>query len=149
MEQTMSDFRIAPKPEPKPACQMDTKPRVVIVGGGFGGLSAAKDLAKQPFEITLIDRNNHHLFQPLLYQVATAALSPADISAPIRGVLGKQSNTEVLLAEVTGVDVQKQQVLLHDRSLSYDYLILATGVRHNYFGHDAWEQFAPGLKTLR
>lgn len=123
-------------------------PHVIIVGAGFAGLHAARGLRNAPVRVTVIDRNNHHLFQPLLYQVATASLSPADISAPIRGVLGKQSNTEVLLAEVTGVDVQKQQVLLHDRSLSYDYLILATGVRHNYFGHDAWEQFAPGLKTL-
>jgi NADH dehydrogenase len=97
----------------------------------------------------VIDRTNHHLFQPLLYQVATASLSPADISAPIRGVLGKQHNTEVILAEVTGVDAQGQRVFMHDLSIPYDYLVLATGVRHNYFGRDEWEQFAPGLKTLQ
>src|SRR6266567_3377176 len=124
-------------------------PHVVIVGAGFAGLHAARGLRSAPVRVTVIDRTNHHLFQPLLYQVATASLSPADISAPIRGVLGKQRNTEVLLAEVTGVYVQEQQVLLHDRSLPYDYLILATGVRHNYFAHDAWEHFASGLKTLR
>ncbi len=128
---------------------MATTPHVVIVGAGFAGLHAAKGLGKAPVRVTVIDRTNHHLFQPLLYQVATASLSPADISAPIRGVLGKQRNTEVLLAEVTGVDVAGQRVLMHDLSIPYDYLILATGVRHNYFGHDEWEQFAPGLKTLQ
>ena len=128
---------------------MAAAPHVVIVGAGFAGLHAARGLGDAPVLVTVIDRTNHHLFQPLLYQVATASLSPADISAPIRGVLGKQNNTEVLLAEVTGVDVQGQRVLMHDLSVPFDYLILATGVQHNYFGHDEWRQFAPGLKTLQ
>ena len=128
---------------------MATIPHVVVVGAGFAGLHAAKGLRNAPVKVTVIDRTNHHLFQPLLYQVATAFLSPADISAPIRGVLGNQRNTEVLLAEVTGVDVPGQQVLTRDRSIAYDYLVLATGVRHTYFGHDEWEHFAPGLKTLQ
>lgn len=128
---------------------MTATPQVVIVGAGFAGLHAAQGLRDAPVRVTVIDRTNHHLFQPLLYQVATASLSPADISAPIRGVLGNQRNTEVILAEVTGVDMQEQRVLMGDRSLPYDYLILATGVRHNYFGHDEWEQFAPGLKTAQ
>lgn len=123
-------------------------PRVVIVGAGFGGLQAAKALRHAPVQVTVIDRSNYHLFQPLLYQVATADLSPADISAPIRSILKRQKNTAVMLAEVTGIDVQKQQVLMHERSLPYDYLIIATGARHSYFGHDAWEPFAPGLKTI-
>ncbi len=132
-----------------PSNAMAAAPHVVIVGAGFAGLHAARGLGEAPVRVTVIDRTNHHVFQPLLYQVATASLSPADISAPIRGVLGKQNNTEVLLAEVTGVDVQGQHVLMHDRSVPYDYLILATGVQHNYFGHDEWRQFAPGLKTLQ
>lgn len=129
--------------------KMTATPHVVIVGAGFAGLHAARGLRDAPVRVTVIDRTNHHLFQPLLYQVATASLSPADISAPIRGVLGNQRNTEVILAEVTGVDAREQRILMHDRSISYDYLILATGVRHNYFGHDEWEQFAPGLKTAQ
>lgn len=128
---------------------MTATPHVVIVGAGFAGLHAARGLRDAPVRVTVIDRTNHHLFQPLLYQVATASLSPADISAPIRGVLGNQRNTEVILAEVTGVDTREQRVLMHDRSISYDYMILAMGVRHNYFGHDEWEQFAPGLKTAQ
>ena len=124
------------------------KPRVVIVGAGFGGLQAARALRRAPVEVTVIDRSNHHLFQPLLYQVATAALSPADISAPIRGVLRGQANARVILAEVTGVDVQGQRVLMRDKSVPFDYLVLATGAHHSYFGHDAWEQFAPGLKSI-
>jgi len=124
-------------------------PRVVIVGAGFGGLQAARALRNVPVQVTVIDRNNHHLFQPLLYQVATAVLSPAEISAPIRSVLRKQKNTEVLLGEVTGVDTQAQRVLLHDdQSVPYDYLILATGSRDSYFGHNDWAQFAPGLKSI-
>jgi NADH dehydrogenase len=98
--------------------------------------------------VAVVDRSNHHLFQPLLYQVATADLSPADIAAPIRSILMKQRNTSVILAEVTGVDVQGQRVLMHERSVPYDYVILATGARHSYFGHDAWEPFAPGLKSI-
>ncbi|MBV9231139.1 MAG: NAD(P)/FAD-dependent oxidoreductase [Chloroflexi bacterium] len=125
-----------------------TKPRVVIVGAGFGGIRAAHALRNAPIEVTVIDRNNHHLFQPLLYQVATAALSPADISAPIRHILRKQKNTTVIMAEVTGVDLQQQRVLTNEHSIPYDYLVIATGARHSYFGHDEWEPFAPGLKTI-
>src|SRR5689334_13432106 len=124
------------------------KPRVVIVGGGFGGLSAAKGLANSPFEITLLDRNNHHLFQPLLYQVATAGLSPADIASPIRHVLSGQRNLEVMLGDVAGVDLARRQVIADGRRVPYDYLVLATGARHAYFGHDDWAAVAPGLKTL-
>lgn len=130
----------------------ETKPephtRVVIVDGGFGGLSAAKALAKQPFDVTLIDRNNHQLFQPLLYQVATAGLSPADIASPIRGIIGSQRNTTVMLAEVSGVDTARKEVIADGRRVAYDYLVLATGARHAYFGHDDWAPFAPGLKTI-
>lgn len=127
--------------------------RVVIVGGGFGGLAAAKALAKAPVEVTLIDRENHHLFQPLLYQVATSVLAPSQISSPIRGILRKQKNTSVILGQVTGVDKARHCVLVNsaDRegvSLPYDYLILATGVRQSYFGHNEFEKFAPGLKSL-
>src|SRR5437868_2936926 len=124
------------------------KPHVVIVGGGFGGLEVARTLRDAPVEITLIDRNNHHLFQPLLYQVATAGLSPADIAAPIRNVLRHQLNVEVVMAEVTGVDKDRRRVLLGDRAISYDYLVLATGARDGYFGHDEWAEDAPGLKTI-
>lgn len=126
-----------------------TVPHVVIVGGGFGGLRAAKELGKQPVEVTIIDRNNFHLFQPMLYQVATAGLSPADIASPIRAILEGQRNTGVLMAEVTGVDVQKQQVVMEDQqTLHYDYLILATGATSNYFGHPEWRHIAPGLKSV-
>jgi len=129
------------------------RPRVVIVGGGFGGLAAAKALRRTPAEVVLIDRTNHHVFQPLLYQVATSALTPAQIGSPIRGILRKQRNTMVLMGEVTSVDKEQRQV--HARSadradvpIPYDYLILATGARHSYFGHDEFERFAPGLKSL-
>ncbi|TME10254.1 MAG: NAD(P)/FAD-dependent oxidoreductase [Chloroflexi bacterium] len=122
--------------------------RVVIVGAGFGGLWTARALRNAPVQVTVIDRNNHHLFQPLLYQVATASISPAEICAPIRSVLRKQKNTEVVLAEVTGVDVQAQRVLIHDQSIPYDYLILATGARDSYFGHNDWAPIAPGLKSV-
>ena len=124
------------------------KPHVVIIGGGFGGLEAAKKLGNEPVQITLIDRTNHHLFQPLLYEVATAALSPADIAAPIRGVLTKYTNIEVILAEVQSIDVSARRVITTDRQLQYDYLIVATGARHSYFGNDEWEKLAPGLKSL-
>lgn len=123
-------------------------PHVVIVGAGFGGLEAAKLLTKEPVRMTVIDRTNHHLFQPLLYEVATAALSPADIAAPIRGILGRCKNTEVILAEVKSVNVAAKTVNLGDQEISYNYLILATGSRHSYFGHDEWERLAPGLKSL-
>jgi NADH dehydrogenase len=125
-----------------------SRPRVVIVGAGFAGLSAAKALSAAPFDVTIVDRHNYHLFQPLLYQVATAALSPADVAAPIRGILGGQSNATVLLATVTGVDVARREVIAGDRRIPYDYLILGTGAQHAYFGHDDWEPYAPGLKTI-
>jgi NADH:ubiquinone reductase (H+-translocating) len=124
------------------------RPRVVIVGAGFAGLSAAKALKRAPADVTLIDRRNYHLFQPLLYQVATAALSPADIAAPIRGILRGQKNATVLLGKVTGVDKEARQVLAGERRIPYDYLIVATGARHAYFGRDEWEPFAPGLKKI-
>jgi NADH:ubiquinone reductase (H+-translocating) len=123
-------------------------PRVVIVGGGFGGLEAAKKLVCENVHLTVIDRTNYHLFQPLLYQVATAALSPADIAAPIRAVLHKCKNAEVMLAEVQSVDVNTRVVHTGDLNVQYDYLILATGARHSYFGHPEWERLAPGLKSL-
>jgi NADH dehydrogenase len=122
---------------------------VVILGGGFGGLYAALGLKRVPVRVTLVDRRNHHLFQPMLYQVATAALNPSDIAAPIRSVLRKQSNTEVLLAEAGAVNTAERRVYFTDGSeTSYDYLIVATGARHSYFGHDEWEPLAPGLKSL-
>lgn len=124
------------------------RPRVVIVGGGFGGLAAARGLASAPVELTLVDRKNHHVFQPLLYQVATAGLSPADIAAPIRRIVWRQRNTRVLLAEATSVDLAGRRVLLTDGEIGFDYLLLASGATHSYFGHEAWERFAPGLKTL-
>jgi NADH dehydrogenase len=123
-------------------------PRVFIVGGGFAGLAAAKALRGAPVEVTIIDRRNHHVFQPLLYQVATASLSPAEISAPIRSVVRGQKNCEVLLGEVTGVDVAKRRLLFEDGYIEYDYLILAAGATHAYFGHEEWATIAPGLKSL-
>jgi NADH dehydrogenase len=123
-------------------------PRVVIIGAGFGGLEAAKHLGNKPVCVTVIDRTNYHLFQPLLYQVATAALSPADIAAPIRGILGRYENIEVILAEVQAVDLAARVVRTADREIRYDYLVLATGSRHSYFGHNEWEKLAPGLKSL-
>ena len=128
-------------------------PRVVVVGGGFGGLAAAKALRKARAEVLLIDRNNHHLFQPLLYQVATAVLSPGQIGSPIRSILRNQKNTTVVLGEVTGVDKAQKCVFVSDADrqdvpIAYDYLILATGATHSYFGHDEFEKFAPGLKSL-
>jgi len=121
---------------------------VLIVGAGFGGLAVAKRLAGLPVDVTLIDRQNHHLFQPLLYQVATAGLSPADIAWPIRQLVRKQRNTRVLMGEVTGVDAARRVVMLGDGPLAYDWLVLATGATHGYFGHDEWEAHAPGLKDL-
>ena len=124
------------------------KPHVIIVGAGFGGLEAAKKFTCENVRVTVIDRTNYHLFQPLLYQVATAALSPADIAAPVRAVLSKCRNVEVILAEVQSVDVDAKKVKTVDLEIDYDYLILATGARHSYFGHNEWEKLAPGLKSL-
>jgi NADH dehydrogenase len=125
------------------------RPRVVIVGAGFGGLAAAQRLAGKPVDVTLIDRSNHHLFQPLLYQVATAALSPADIAAPIRSIMAKAANVRVLLGQVKGIDCLRDRVsLASGTELAFDYLILATGARHSYFGHDHWAPHAPGLKSI-
>src|SRR5580704_6463782 len=122
--------------------------RVVILGGGFGGLSAGLALKNAPVELTLLDRCNYHLFQPLLYQVATGALSPANIASPLRNVLKNQKNTRVLLAEATRIDAAGRRVILSDGEIPYDTLIVATGSSHQYFGHDEWEKFAPGLKTI-
>ncbi|MCC7009205.1 MAG: NAD(P)/FAD-dependent oxidoreductase [Acidobacteria bacterium] len=127
---------------------MADAPRVVIIGGGFGGLSAAKGLRDAPVEVLLIDRRNHHVFQPLLYQVATAALSPGDIASPIRWILRKQRNVRVWLADVTGIDPATRTVRLDDGVVTYDHLIVAAGVTHSYFGHRDWQPYAPGLKTL-
>jgi len=123
-------------------------PQVVILGGGFGGLAAARALAAAPVRLLVLDRRNHHLFQPLLYQVATAGLSPAEIASPIRRILRRQKNATVLLAEATAVLPDKKRVTLSDGDVGYDWLIVATGATHSYFGHDAWAPFAPGLKTL-
>jgi len=123
-------------------------PRVIVVGAGFGGLYAARALAHLPVQLTVLDRKNHHTFQPLLYQVATAGLSPGDISAPIRGVLRNARNAEVLLANVTGFDLTRREVIADDLRLSYDYLVVAAGAMHAYFGHPEWETVSPGLKTL-
>jgi NADH:quinone reductase (non-electrogenic) len=125
-----------------------SEPHVVVVGAGFGGLNAVRALEGLPVRVTVVDRRNHHLFQPLLYQVATAALSPADIAYPIRSILRAQKNATVFLAEVESVDRAAREVVLSDGRLGFDYLVLANGVRHAYFGHDAWETSAPGLKSL-
>src|SRR3989440_5444106 len=124
------------------------QPRVVIVGGGFGGLCAARGLVGAPVSVTLIDKRNYHLFRPMLYQVATGLLSADQISAPLRSILSRHANVEVLMDEVSGVDTDKRLVRLKQHSISYDYLILATGVQYNYFGHDEWRRVAPGLESL-
>jgi len=124
------------------------RPQVVIVGAGFGGLFAAQALAKTDADVTIVDRHNYHLFQPLLYQVATAGLPPSDIAWPIRSILHRQRNARVLLAEVSGVDAQKRVVELRDRTIPFDYLVLATGSTHSYFGHEQWREIAPGLKSI-
>ncbi|MGH9323071.1 MAG: NAD(P)/FAD-dependent oxidoreductase, partial [Vicinamibacteria bacterium] len=127
-----------------------SRPRVVIVGGGFGGLDAARGLRHAPVDVTLVDRTNHYLFQPLLYQVATGLLSPSDIAAPTRFLLRRQRNVEVLLGDVGGIDLDRKIVSADSGRLElrYDYLVVATGARHSYFGHPEWERLAPGLKTL-
>jgi len=127
---------------------MRDEPRVVVIGAGFGGLEAARTLAKLPVRVTIIDRKNHHTFQPLLYQVATAGISPAEIAAPIRWILRGRKNVEVLLGEVIDFDLQRRVVKLSDLEIPYDYLIVAAGAQHSYFGHDEWEPLAPGLKTV-
>jgi NADH dehydrogenase len=127
---------------------MTDKPRIVIVGAGFGGLNAARAVAKAPVQITVIDRKNFHTFQPLLYQVATAGLSPGEIAAPIRSILRPHKNVEVLMSEVTGFDLERRAVETPDLQIPYDYLIVAAGATHSYFGHEDWEVFAPGLKTI-
>jgi NADH dehydrogenase len=127
----------------------EDRPHVVILGGGFGGLAAARALGGAPVRVTLVDRSNHHLFQPLLYQVATALLPAPDIAAPLRNLLSPYENVRVLLAEAQSIDVEKRVVVLdHEEPLAYDFLILATGLKHDYFGHPEWERHAPGLKTL-
>jgi NADH dehydrogenase len=127
---------------------MASQHRVVILGGGFGGLGAAMKLKRAPVEVTLVDRCNYHLFQPLLYQVATGTLSPANIASPLRNILKRHKNTRVLLAEATGIDAANRRVILSDGSIEYDTLVVSTGSSHQYFGHDEWEEFAPGLKTV-
>jgi len=126
----------------------EPKPRVVIVGAGFAGLTAARRIARLPVQVTVIDRKNHHTFQPLLYQVATAGLSPGEIAAPIRWILRANSNVEVLLEEVVDFNLEQKKVITQGQALDYDYLIVASGATHAYFGHDDWEPFAPGLKTI-
>jgi len=129
--------------------ETQSRPRVLIVGAGFGGLAAARALASAPVDLTVVDRRNFHLFQPLLYQVATAGLNPSDVAWPVRGILSRQSNARVLLGEVQGVNLVNRVVLLEDgRELPYDWLIIATGATHTYFGHDEWAPFAPGLKRV-
>ena len=124
------------------------RPKIVIVGAGFGGLTAAQDIARLPVDLTILDRRNHHTFQPLLYQVATAGLSPGEIAAPIRWILRKYSNVEVLLDEVVDFKLDERKVVTKDKTFDYDYLIIASGATHTYFGHDEWEPLAPGLKTI-
>src|SRR5271154_4549662 len=129
--------------------QPGRRPRVVVVGGGFAGINAAMALGKLPVDVTLIDRRNHHTFQPLLYQVALAVLSPAQIAQPIRTIVSKNANTEVLMDEVVGIDTGAQNLkLASGTTIGYDYLVLGTGATHSYFGHEDWAKFAPGLKTI-
>jgi NADH dehydrogenase len=142
---------LIPRAKTAPACTtagLDRREHIVIIGGGFGGLTTALALRHVPVRVTLIDRRNYHLFQPLLYQVATAGLSPADIASPIRAILRRQRNTTVLLGKVTGIDVAGKAVLTDERRVVYDQLVIATGARHAYFNHEEWEQFAPGLKKI-
>ena len=127
---------------------MDAAKHVVIIGGGFGGISAARELKRAPIRLTMVDRRNHHLFQPLLYQVATAALNPSDIASPIRRILRRQRNASVILGEASSIDTRRKIVQLLDGEVAYDYLIVASGATHSYFGHDEWLEPAPGLKTL-
>ena len=127
---------------------MKHQPHVVIVGGGFGGLYAAKALKNAPVKVTLVDKRNFHLFQPLLYQVATGGVSPGDIASPLRGILSRHKNIHVVKAEVTDIDPAGRKIILRDGELGYDMLVVATGVSHHYFGHEEWAETAPGLKTI-
>ncbi len=136
------------RPEDESVSGSDARPHVAIVGGGFGGLYAARGLAGTPVRVTLLDRRNHHLFQPLLYQVATAALNESDIAIPLRSILRHARNVTVLLAEVRAVDLAARRLELPDGALTYDAVVLAAGAGHSYFGHDDWEPLAPSLKTL-
>ncbi len=140
--------RLFPQLDGKPVFSLEGLPHVVIVGAGFGGLTCAAALRSTPVQVTLIDRQNYHLFQPLLYQVATASLSPGDVATPVRGMCREQFNARVLLGNVTGVDVPRQEVLIGSKRVPYDYLVIATGAQHNYFGRDEWERYAPGLKRI-
>jgi NADH:ubiquinone reductase (H+-translocating) len=145
----MAEIPAAPNPSAPPPVVKGRRPRVVVVGGGFAGLNAATALAKMPVDVTLVDRRNHHTFQPLLYQVALAVLSPADIAQPIRSILSKNKNIEVLMDEVESVEMDQRRVQLYSgAAVEYDYLILATGSTHSYFGKNDWAQCAPGLKTV-
>src|ERR1700719_2054658 len=125
-----------------------SRPRVVIVGAGFGGLTAARRIARLPVQVTVVDRKNHHTFQPLLYQVATAGLSPGEIAAPIRWILRSHSNVEVMLEEVVDFNLEQKKVITKGQVLDYDFLVVASGATHAYFGHQEWEPLAPGLKTI-
>src|SRR5690242_9743715 len=131
-----------------PMTQHVNRPRVVVIGAGFAGINAAKSLAKAQVRVTVIDRKNHHTFQPLLYQVALAVLSPAEIASPIRTVLRRARNVQVLLGDVTGFDLDRHVVMIEGLEITYDYLIVAAGATHAYFGHPEWEELAPGLKTI-
>jgi NADH dehydrogenase len=124
------------------------QPRVVIVGAGFGGLTAAQRIARLPVQVTVVDRRNHHIFQPLLYQVATAGLSPGEIAAPIRSILRNRGNIEVLLEEIVDFKLLEKKIIAKEQTLDYDFLVIASGATHAYFGHDEWQPLAPGLKTI-
>jgi NADH dehydrogenase len=144
-------LRIETPPTTSRTAADDSRPHVVVIGGGFGGLTAAQSLRRAPVRVTLVDKTNHHLFQPLLYQVATGGLAPSEIASPIRSILRKQMNVRVLLAEITGIDLAARTVKMREDELddlSYDYLILATGAQTNYFGNNDWASYALGLKDL-
>src|SRR5262252_4721791 len=147
MSQVSSSSRTTPKANSERLAD-DSPPHVVIIGGGFGGLTAAQSLKHAPVRVTLVDKSNHHVFQPLLYQVATAGLSPSDIASPIRSIVRDEENISVVLANVSGIDVARHEVLAEGRRIGFDDLLIATGAQHAYFGHDEWAAHAPGLKTI-